>query len=350
MDALSIILTAIGSSGAISYGVVRVLTKQLIEHRLAKDLAEHKGAIDARVGVQLAEHKATLDERMEASKTELAARLATAKSELDASLRKDVEDYLGEQAAERQYRLDARKRLYTAIGPLRFQLVVACGDLAGRVDRIVSGRQGYATALTGYFGRSTAFRLLRPFAVAELIERQMAYADFSADPSTLVLLRFKEAAFRCLTSSTIALDHPRANWSDQIEHVYRDRLSVIAASMIVIEGNGKSDRVMHFDEFDAFASTEEGSAMLDPIPSLMDGFTNEAKPILWIRCIVLAQLCSAFVAREGTQLGMAAEPYDGARRLSTSTDAFLSTNIVSYCRMLQDVVDSLAAPATRAPN
>src|SRR5262249_41750353 len=129
--------------------------------------------------------------------------LAMAKAEVEATLRKGVEEYLGDKAAERQYRLDARKRLYAAIGPLRFQLIVACDDFATRIARIGSGRQPYATSLQGYFGRSTTFRLLRILAVAELIERQIAHADFSVDPSTADLLRFKHEVFRCLSSSTI---------------------------------------------------------------------------------------------------------------------------------------------------
>jgi hypothetical protein len=144
------------------------------------------------------DHKAAPDERLAASKSELDRQVAAANAQLEATLRKGVEEYLGDKAAERQYRLEARKRLYTAIGPLRFQLVVACSDFAGRVERMATGKQPYATSLKGYFGRSTAFRLLRLFAVAELIERQITYADFSVDPSTVDLLRFKDAAFRCM--------------------------------------------------------------------------------------------------------------------------------------------------------
>ena len=64
------------------------------------------GWVDTRFKEQLQEHQAELDED------------------------------LGGRAAQRQYEFDARKRLYGAIGPLRFQLAVACAVLSARVERI----------------------------------------------------------------------------------------------------------------------------------------------------------------------------------------------------------------------
>jgi len=337
---LSTFVASLVSSGIISLGVARWLTKRLIDHRLTKDLADHKGAIDEKVGKELADHSAILNDRLATSKAGLDHHLATAKAELDATLRKGVEEYLGERAAERQYQFEARKRLYAAIGPLRFQLVVACSDFAGRIDRIGSGKQSYATTLSGYFGRSTTFRLLRLFAFSELIERQVAYADFSVDPSTINLLHFKNAAFRCMASSTIVLGHPAANWNEQVEHVYWDMLSRIAAVLIVDDGVGTPARTMRFDEFDKFVSTPENLEAIHPIPTLMDGFSITAKPILWIRFVALAHLCTSFLEREGPPLGITAEAYDGAAVLRTLNDDYVQANYESFCGMLQSVVST----------
>src|SRR6266849_3235621 len=208
MDLLTI-LGALASSGVISIGGAVWLTKRLVDNRLAKDLKAYQ---------------AEVDQKLAASKAEMDTQLATSKAEVEAMLHRQVEEYLGEKAAERQYRLDARKRLYSAIGPLRFQLIMACSDFASRISRIGTGQQPYATSLKGYFGRSTVFRFLRLFGIAELIERQTAYADFSVDPSMINLLRFKSAAFRCLCSSTISLNHPKANWDEQVEHIFHDTL------------------------------------------------------------------------------------------------------------------------------
>ena len=94
------IATAVLSSGVVSLGAARWLTTRLIDHRLAKDLKDYQESLDEK----LARSKAQLDER-----------LATAKAETDSNLRRQVDEYLGDKAAERQYRLDARKRLYTAV-------------------------------------------------------------------------------------------------------------------------------------------------------------------------------------------------------------------------------------------
>jgi hypothetical protein len=214
---------------------------------------------------------------------------------------------------------------------------------AGRVERIGTGKQPYATSSKEYFGRSTTFRLLRLFAVAELIERQIAYADFSVDPSTVDLLHFKDAAVRCMSSSTIALGHPNANWNNQVEHVFWDVLSMIAAAMIVNDGVGTPARVMRFDEFDKSANDPKKLETIHPIPTLMEGFTIVTKPILWIRFIALAHLCSSFVKREGPALGITAEPYDGANVLRASTDTFVKANYDSYSEMLQSVISPIAA-------
>jgi hypothetical protein len=325
---LSTVVTSLVSSGIISIGAARFLTTRLIDHRLTKDLANHKAA---------------LDERLATSKSQLDRQLAVANTQLEAALHKGVEEYLGDKAADRQYRLDARKRLYAAIGPLRFQLVMACNDFAGRVERMGSGKQPYATSLAGYFGRSTAFRLLRLFGVAELIERQVAYADFSVDPSTVDLLRFKDAAFRCMSSSTIVLNHPKANWNNQVEHVFWDALSMISAAMIVNDGAGTIARVMRFDEFDKFATDPGKVAAIHPIPVLLEGFTVVSKPILWVRFITLAHLCNSFVRREGPALGITADSYDGAVAFRASTDDFVKANCDKYCEMLQRVISPIAA-------
>jgi hypothetical protein len=324
------IITALCSSGLFSLGAARWLTTHFIDQRLAKDLKSYQ---------------ATLDAKLVDAKGEVDLQLTTVKAELEASLRRSVDEYLGDRAAERQYRFDAQKRLYAAIGPLRFQLVVACAEFVGRVIRIGSGKQPYSTSLKGYFGRSTAFRLLRLVAITELIERQIAYADFSVDPSTSELLSFKKTVYRCLSSSTVSLDHPKANWDHQVEHVFWDELSMIAAAMIIDDRAGISARVMRFDEFTDTVTSDitcdKMLAAIKPIPRFLEDFTIASKPILWVRFVTLAQLCNSLVERDGSALGIVAEPYDGAGILRASTDPFVKENYDRYCDVLKDIVAAI---------
>jgi len=330
---IATVASAVLSSGVVSLGAARWLTTRLVDHRLAKDLKEHQE---------------TLDEKLATSKAELDERLATVKAEVEATFRRRVEEYLGDRAAERAYRLDARKRLYSAIGPLRFQLVTACAEFANRIDRIGRGSQPYQTSLQGYFGRSTVFRLLRLFAIAELIERQMTQADFSVDPSTVDLLRFKQAAFRCMSSSTVSLDHPNANWNEQIEHVFHDTLSIIAAAMVVNDDGLKQARTLRFDEFNRLVSDAGWLTTIHPVPRLAENFSANTKPILWVRFVALGQLCSAFVRREGPPIGISPEPFDGAKMLGASTDEYLAAHRDRYRQVLQDVAAAIPVPANIA--
>jgi hypothetical protein len=163
----------------------------------------------------------------------------------------------------------------------------------------------------------------------------MAYADFSVDESTAHLLQFKHEAFHCLTSSTVSLDDPQANWDEQVEHIYYDVLSMIAAAMIVNDGAATPSRMMRFDEFDQFVSDPAKLALIDPVPRLFKDFTIARKPILWIRFVSLGEFCSSFVKRDGSPLWVTAEPYDGMRMLDASTDAFVKQNREGYQEVLK---------------
>ena len=345
------------SSGIVSLGTARWLTQKLIDHRFTKDLkayqldlderlAKSKSELDGKLQTDLKTYQAALDQNLALSKAEIDSRLSMAKSELDASLRRSVEEYLGDKNAERQYRFDALKRLYTAIGPLRFQLARACDEFSARIDRIGTGKQPYATSLEDYFGRSTLFRLLKLFAITELIERQIADADFNVDPSTVNLLRFKHQAFKCLSSSAVSLDHPNAEWDKQIEHVFFDTLSIVSAAMI-LEDPGKQDRAMRFHEFNMFVEEKNRLGRINPFPRLFEDFTFDKKPILWVRFVTLAQLCNTFLATEGPRVGIEPEPYDCSRMLLATTDKFVRDNHNRYCEMVKTIVSPILERNTR---
>ena len=77
---------------------------------------------------------------------------------------------------------------------------------------------------SAHYGRSTIYRLLRPLAVAQLIERVMGVVDFSVDAGAVGLLRFGATAERMLSSDDIVMDHPGVDWGRQTQHLFRDNL------------------------------------------------------------------------------------------------------------------------------
>src|ERR1051326_1516949 len=113
-----------------------------------------------------------------------------------------------ERKATIDYELPAKQRLYQALGPLRLQLIFASRDVVDRVRR----HPGTSWNLDPheYYGRSFIWRLLRPPAIAALIERQLAIADFSVDPGALDLLRLNAAMEEMLTGGEVLLGHPGA--------------------------------------------------------------------------------------------------------------------------------------------
>lgn len=321
------LLAAMTTTGLLSVAAAHYLSKRLLDHRLAKDLKQY----DAAISEKLAVHKAGLDKVVN-----------DAKAESEARLKREIEDYLGERSAERNYRAEARKRLYLAVGPLRFQLLAAAAELANRVARIGDGQYSYDMSMRGYFGKSTAYRILRVLAIAELIERQVAYADFAVDPEMRSLLRFKRQAFFALSSSRVSRGHPQEDWNRQAQHAFYDVLGIIASAMIVQDGPASS-RVMRFDEFAAMVDDGKWLERIDPMPGLLAGFTAESKPVLWLRFLALAQLCVGLLHAHGPDLGLEIESMDLDQMLGQAGDAHIDANRAMYLEAIVAFRDALSS-------
>jgi len=131
------ILTSFGISAAGAWALARAL----VNHRLSKDLERYK--------------------------SEWQRELEAEKVTLSGKVRQQVETTLADRTADREYELEARKRLYQVIGPPKFQLLIACRDASRRIEEHAQ-RIEYSTRLEGYYGRSTLYRLVRPLAISML--------------------------------------------------------------------------------------------------------------------------------------------------------------------------------------
>jgi hypothetical protein len=268
MDVAAILVT-IGSSLGGSLAIAWWVAQEFIKNRLQRDL--------------------------ERTKSELQSELAREKALVDGVVRKEVETQLGDLAAQRQYELEARRRLYLAIGALRSQLLLACRDLTGRVESM-GLRERFKLDLAGYYGRSTAYRILRPVAIAELIEEQVALADFLVDPAAVDFLRFRRTLTRIFSSEDPVGDHPQLNWQQQEQHVFADSLS--SAGNVLIDRSATGSRVLRFKEFDELL-TAQGPRAVAPFDRLLNGFEPAAKPIFWVRLVAYANACNELVKRAG---------------------------------------------------
>lgn len=204
-----------------------------------------------------------------------------------------------ETEARINYELEAKKRLYTAVGPLRFQLLLAARDAAHQVKSQASGKRDFPVAVKNYYGISTLYKIIRPLALLELIEEQITYADFSVDKDAIDLLRFKRASYAAFSSGPTVQGHPNANWNDEEKHIFYNTISRIAHTIIVSSENG-GKRVMRFHESEDFLSERSSAKKIDPLPSIYEGFSFKNKPLFGARLVLFGYICSKFVNDYGT--------------------------------------------------
>jgi hypothetical protein len=300
MDFLQMVGFAVTTFGVSAAGAWW-LAKGLVEHRLARALEELK---------------IKLSMEMESKKAEFAGAI---------KLRIDTE--LGDIGAQRQYEFDAKRRLYTAISPLKFQLLIACRDFSQRVTGHGS-REVYSTSLTSYYGQSFTFRILRLFAICELIERQMSFADFSVDSASPTLIRFSKSIAIALSGGDLVKGHSKTSWNNQVEHVFYDSLS--RAANAIIKSDGPTERVMRFHEFSEFLSTSSGLKALHPFPSLMEDFAVNKKPLWWTRLVAVGYLCNRYVNEQGATTGLTRRDYEVGPLLLLSGDVEIKNLLEEY--------------------
>ncbi|TGP42841.1 hypothetical protein EN871_18120 [bacterium M00.F.Ca.ET.228.01.1.1] len=245
-----------------------------------------------------------------------------------------VKKKLGDVDADRSYRYEARKRLNAAVGPLQFQLLFACRDLCARIEK--HGRTGSdVTTLDGYYGQSMLFRILKPLVICELIERQMAFADFGVDEVGAVALRFNKSAILVLSGESVIRNYPNVDWTTQTQHVFYD--SVSSATDALIVRDGENERCMRFSEFEKFIKDKENLTRLHPFPRIIDGFKPSEKPIFWIRLVAYGFLCGEFVNKIGPahKLGFAKRKIDVKQLLAQAADATINENMVAFAEQCE---------------
>jgi len=294
MDGFTFVTSLVSSVG-ISAATATWLSRQIVTHRLKKDFEAYKD------------------------------KLGKERDAYQAELRQETETALGIKAAERDYALAARKRLYTAIGPLRFQLLLACRDLRSRIE--LYAKTPYATTLNGYYGRTLLYRILRPMAVSDLIERQIAYADFAVDTAAIEVLRFRRAFLESWTGGDVVLAHPAVNWQHQEQHVFSDSLRRAAAAIILRD---QIDRVMYHSEFHEFLANHANYEKVHPFQRLLDGFSIESKPILWTRLVCAGLIAHDFVESQGRKIGFSQTPFPVVELLNHCSDEFIRSHVTEY--------------------
>jgi hypothetical protein len=136
--------------------------------------------------------KAMLQHDLEGRKVELQGELEG----LKLTLQKELEEFKGEvanelaaQNARRAYEYEARKRLYTQVEPLLFQLFERAESAfhavtsLSRTQRIGHLPQWLAPDDNVYYIRSIIHRLFLPLSIFRMIQRSTTLVDLNLDPS-----------------------------------------------------------------------------------------------------------------------------------------------------------------------
>jgi hypothetical protein len=234
--------------------------------------------------------------------------------------------YLLKRKAEIDYKLPARQRLYQAIGPLRLQLLFSARDVVRRVSSHPGTRWNLNPSQ--YYASSFMWRLLRPLAIGQLIQRQMTVADFSVDPASLRLLRFNAAMEEALTGGQVVEDLSGVDWGTQTQHLFGDNLRVAAAKLIFGAEDG-ADGVMDFAQFaSAFPNPTEEPALRDLATIFVrcqQGGSLLGNPVFWLRVVAHTYFCHSLISSQGAGLGFEHRPLDVQKLLATVPDDQISS-------------------------
>jgi hypothetical protein len=244
------------------------------------------------------------------------------------------QNWLLKRKAQLDYELEAKKRLYEAVGPLRLQLLLAARDVVRRFK--MHHKDAWDMSPDGYYVKSCVYRLLAPLAIGQLIERRMSVVDFTVDNDAVGLLSFVTSAERMLTGNDVVLDHPDLDWSSQSQHVFRDNLRA-AAYKLVVSKSGESDRLMTFAEFDATYELLDTEALKD----LATIFKNcesslTENSIFWIRVTGYAYACAEHLkSRPAVALGFEARELPIEEMVRATNDQHFISRLDLYKERLR---------------
>ncbi|MGY1760868.1 hypothetical protein ACI79G_07940 [Geodermatophilus sp. SYSU D00779] len=204
--------------------------------------------------------------------------------------------------ARQSYEFEARKRLYTTIEPLLFELTGAAESAFVRITDLAraarTGRledpNGWLSDPDQYFLLSTAHRLTVPLSITRIWQRQLTLVDLNLDP----LIRFRFAASKRLMLSwsedfALASAAPSIVYDPTLhgrQGMYIGEVERLADALIVEEANGR--RVMSFGQFEAAHRSGDPtfSAALAPLTSVLRGFHPGRRPVTWRILIAQAHL------------------------------------------------------------
>lgn len=238
---------------------------------------------------------------------------------------------------------EARSRLNVATGALRLELFLEARSFARRLvhfdretveDHDLSTHPGEGGPAAYHAAGMMVYRLLRPLAVGELVEKQTFDADLIVDPIMVDLLRFSHAGIEMLSGEWIGKGFDgdgkltgfdmHSCWDPEPEgwrrwtrafgedgHGFqRIRASYLrrAAAALLVAGAapGESRCMTHPEFIERWENPRRHAEFHDalkPVKGLLHEFRPKENPIFWLRLVGYAYACNWFFGQVCTDIG-----------------------------------------------
>ena len=265
--------------------------------------------------------------------------LSTRKNQQDVeTLRAQLAEQKAENDALRDYKYEARKRLYHEIEPLFFQLVEASEEALGRIRSLArtarcgdlrggeEGEDGWLSRRKGYYLISTMYKLILPVAIIRIIREQLTSVDLAVDRDINAQYALAKGLFLSFTDDFVFAAMPPALPYDPNRKDWREKrpldparysrqgiplghLDNAADALIRRTGPGQWQWVS-FGEFYTQYRDENSEIYerFDPVATVILHFHPRTRPVFWRILVAQAHIYEALIRSREMQMRQAAEP------------------------------------------
>jgi hypothetical protein len=293
---------------------------------------------------RLEHYKTALQEQLETQKAQLQKRLEEHKAESQVqieALKAHFSDRNSASAARRDYEYDARKRLYSEVEPLLFELYEAAEECYFRVlslnrsahqEHLGLGKDSWLSH-DGYYLISTAYKLILPSTIFRLIRRRLTFVDLKLDE--VIRLRYLLAK-NLAHSFTDAFDFASLvpslpytpSWETEADSIenrsFKRHQGLISGDLEnilddLINSKDGSLVPMSLGEFQNLAKQSTSESHQRTLLDLYRGFSPATDPVLARMLVTQAILCRLFMSTfkgRGSLTGLKEE----LKALSSSPD------------------------------
>lgn len=244
------------------------------------------------------------------------------------TLKSELAEETAEKNARRDYKYDARKRLYEECEPLLFQANEATENTLHRIHSLArtsrAGNLGFGKeswlASPGYYATSTFYKLITPLVIFKLIQQRLTLVDLTVDPVVKARYDLLKWLYLSYTDDfefargepkliydpyeknwTLRKSKPQQHWRQGIPYGILDR----AVESLIVKQGSEQPRYMSFGEFEKAYFTEgsETREAFEIVTEVFVGFHPRTRPILWRILIAQAHLCVAIIETGQMEIG-----------------------------------------------